>query len=225
MAYKKAVRMTTPRGLAVFPVLIDGQPDTKFDDAGVYKCGVRLSMDDPEAQEFIEKLEAAALQNHVAQRAERKGKKTKLASPGFVREEDSETGEETGYWIVNAKLKARVRKKKNDGSSFTQCPALFDATGARFYPDSVWGGSEVRLSIEIYPYYTGMVGAGLSLRLKAVQIIELVQAGGSTAADNGFDAVEGGYEAETFTKTERPAVADSDEDEAEDDTAEDDYDY
>ena len=44
------------------------------------------------------------------------------------------------------------------------------------------------------PYYTAMAGAGVSLRLKAVQITKLVEGGaGAGAKGHGFDEIKDGY--------------------------------
>lgn len=45
------------------------------------------------------------------------------------------------------------------------------------------------------PFFVAALGAGVSLRLQAVQIIELVQGGERTAASYGFEDEEG-YTAE-----------------------------
>ena len=42
-----------------------------------------------------------------------------------------------------------------------------------------------------FPYYVAAVGAGVSLRLKAVQIIDLKTGGGADASAYGFSATEG----------------------------------
>ena len=48
--------------------------------------------------------------------------------------------------------------------------------------EQVWSGSEMKVSADMIPYYTAMAGAGVSLRLKAVQITKLVE-GGAGADD------------------------------------------
>jgi len=46
------------------------------------------------------------------------------------------------------------------------------------------------------PYYTAMAGAGVSLRLRAVQVVKLVQGGSGDASGFGFDEIKDGYVAE-----------------------------
>ena len=56
----------------------------------------------------------------------------------------------------------------------------------------VGGGSVIKVSYEVVPYYTAIAGAGVSLRLKAVQIIELkAYSGGGNAESYGFGEEEG----------------------------------
>ena len=59
---------------------------------------------------------------------------------------------------------------------------------------NVWSGSEMKVSAELIPYYTAMAGAGVSMRLRAVQITKLVEGGSSNAKGYGFDKVKDGYE-------------------------------
>ena len=55
---------------------------------------------------------------------------------------------------------------------------------------NVWGGSELKVSAELIPYFTSMVGAGVSMRLRAAQIIKLIE-GGSNSSGYGFKEEEG----------------------------------
>ena len=55
---------------------------------------------------------------------------------------------------------------------------------------NVWGGSEIKVSAELIPYFTSMVGAGVSMRLRAAQIINLIE-GGSNSSGYGFKEEEG----------------------------------
>jgi len=59
---------------------------------------------------------------------------------------------------------------------------------------NVWSGSEMKVSAELIPYYTAMAGAGVSMRLRAVQVTKLVEGGSSNAKGYGFDNVKDGYE-------------------------------
>ena len=68
--------------------------------------------------------------------------------------------------------------------------AIFDAKGTTMTESNIWGGSEIRVNGTIAPYFTSMVGAGIALRLRAVQVIRLVE-GGEGASRFGFDETSG----------------------------------
>ena len=76
---------------------------------------------------------------------------------------------------------------------------------------NVGGGSVIKACVEIAPYYTATFGAGITLRLRGVQIITLVEYGSGevNAAKMGFTSEEEGYVAggETFPLDEGPTVA------------------
>jgi hypothetical protein len=52
----------------------------------------------------------------------------------------------------------------------------------------------MKVSAELIKYYTAIAGAGVSLRLRAVQITKLVEGGSGNAKGYGFDDVKDGYE-------------------------------
>ena len=66
------------------------------------------------------------------------------------------------------------RKTKEN---FSQRPLIFDAKKNPIEPSScqIWGGTKMKVAFQMGKYYTGLIGAGVSLRLKAVQILELVE--------------------------------------------------
>lgn len=194
MTDKKArnPRYVTQVGVAIYPHLVE--PDTKFNSEGEYKVKLRLAPDSvitdakgkrvSDVQSFIDEMMAKALE------------KAKQENKGKIKEADApyEIDEETGDVLVNFKLKATG--KTRDGKEFTQKPALFDAKGKPAEVKAVWGGSKIKVSFEVVPFYTKLIGAGVSLRLKAAQIIELVAGSGGGSADSYGFGKEEGYEAE-----------------------------
>lgn len=187
---KKRPVFTTPKGRAVFPRV--NKPDTKFNPDGDFS--VKLSLTEAEAAPLIEKLEGAAKESFASAVKENKGKKVKQADLPFKQETDQE-GNETGNLLFNFKLKAKVTKQ--DGESYTQRPSIYDAKGKSVDPAKtiVGGGSIIKVAYEIFPFFTALIGAGISLRLKAVQVLELVEYGERSAKSYGFGEEEG-YSAE-----------------------------
>ena len=189
---KRNPRYVTDVGVAIYPYLT--APDTKFNADGEYKVKLRLNPDSmirdvqgreiADVQTFLDDMMLKALEKA---KAENKGR-IKEGDPPYI------IDDETGDLLVNFKLKAVVRTK--EGSTFSQKPALFDAKGKPITPESIWGGSKIKVSFEVVPYYTKIAGAGVTLRLRAAQVLELVTGGsGGSAESYGFGEEEG-YEAD-----------------------------
>lgn len=203
---QKLKQFITPKGVAVYPWLT--KPDTKFNADGEYR--VRLRVDGEAAQELIEALEAEAEGSYQAALKENKGKKLKRADLPFKEVVDDE-GNETGEFEFNFKMKAKLTTKAGD--VIEQKPKLFDAKGKETKA-SPYGGSVIKVAFQAVPFYTSLIGAGISLRLRAVQIIELVESSGGNASSYGFDE-EDGYEADdepasTFTASAEESADDPD---------------
>lgn len=201
MTKPKKPRYTTPAGVAQYPWL--NKPDTKFNPDGEFK--VNLEVDSESAQALVTFLDEQFAQAVAQAKKENPGKKIKEGSPGY------EVNEETGKVTFKFKTKAKVTTKSGD--TFDQKVALFDAKGKPLSPaPNIGGGSKIKVAFEVMPYYTSMVGAGLSLRVKAAQIIELVEfTGGGNAESYGFGEEEG-YE----SKAQQNDFTDETEEETED---------
>lgn len=180
----KQPRYTTPKGTAKYPWL--STPDTKFNPDGDYKVTLVLPVE--QADTIIQFLDEQLAASEAKAKKENPGKKVKVADAPYKMDE------ENGNVEINFKLKARVNMQ--NGDSFEQKPALFDAKGKPISDVNVGGGSKVKVSYECVPFYTGLIGAGISLRLRAVQVIDLVEfSGGAAAGAFGFEE-EDGFEAE-----------------------------
>ena len=186
MSKEKKPRFTTPKGTAQYPYLT--KPDTKFNPEGEYK--VKLELDAADAGELISFLDEQVELSVAAAKKDPKnaGKKIKVGDAPYS------VNEETGKASINFKLKAKVTTKS--GETFEQRPAIFDAKGKPITDVNIGGGSKVKVAYEVVPFYTALVGASISLRMKAVQVIDLVEfSGGASAEGYGFGEEEG-YEAE-----------------------------
>lgn len=195
---RKFERIVTPIGVAVYPHLT--RPDTKFNPQGEYKTKLRVAFDD--ARELIERLEKIRDEAY-AQLDPVKRKKLKLA-PVCETELDEE-GEETGFVIFAAKMKAKVIPA-DGGKPWEQRPKLWDAKNNELNPEdiNIWGGSKIRLSCEVVPFEMQQAKQfGVTLRLKQVQIIELVEGGGS---ESPFSTTDG------YTKGSTSDEPDEDDD-------------
>lgn len=185
MSKIKNPRYTTPAGIAQYPYLT--KPDTKFNPDGEYKISVEIP--GAAAQDIVTFLDEQFAASVAKAKKENPGKKIKEGDVPYSVDDDS------GKVTVRFKLKAKVTPKQGD--PFEQRPALFDAKGKPIGADTkIGGGSKVKVAYELVPYYTAIAGAGVSLRLKAVQVIDLVEfSGGASSEAYGFGEEEG-YEAE-----------------------------
>ena len=162
------------------------QPDTRFDEVGHYKTNLILSGQD--AEDLKASIDAE-IQNSIALAKEKaKGKKIKTA-PAPYEDDVDDNGEPTGSTVFKFKTKAQITTK--DGKIIPNRVAIFDSKGTPMTDCNVWSGSEMKVSAELVPYYTAMVGAGVSMRLRAVQITKLVEGGNGNAKGYGFGEEEG----------------------------------
>ena len=162
------------------------QPDTRFDEIGHYKTNIILSGQDADTLKAAineELTKSVALAKEKA-----KGKNIKTAPAPFEDELDDD-GQPTGSTVFKFKTKAQITTK--DGKIIPNRVAIFDSKGTPMTDCNVWSGSEMKVSAELVPYYTAMVGAGVSMRLRAVQITKLVEGGNGNAKGYGFGEEEG----------------------------------
>lgn len=207
----KLIKGTTPRGSFVYPALTKPdygneafpQPD------GVYKVNLRLS--EEEAEPLIKKLQPIWDQAEVDGQAafdalpvanRKKLKNGFQMNDMYETEYDKETEEPTGYVIFKFKMKASGENKKKE--RWTRKPGIFNAKGVALKnPPNIWGGTEGKVSYEVSPYFiAGQGQAGISLRLQAVQILELVSEGSKSASSYGFGEEDGYDEADEFPAEE-----------------------
>lgn len=204
-------KLSTPRGVLKFPKL--NEPDHGSKDYpcqhkwGDYKTTLVLDRSKPGVAAFLAKLdkalevaqelaEAAFAELPLKQRKafEAKGIKGPVRVSPYAEVYDEETEEPTG--MVEMKFSKRAGgERKSDGKEWTAKPDLFDAKLKPINPKKVpiWSGSVATVNFDLEPYFvTGTGDYGLSRRLNAVQIIELISAGGNRSASSyGFSEEEG----------------------------------
>lgn len=211
-AEPKKLNLILPRGIAIYPKL--NKPDTKFDAAGVYDVKVTIAPDADDGYIGRDKADLAAVLEALAvlrdefaeaKRAElasssdpkskAKAKTLKVKDIGEPGLDDD--GEENGRHILKAKMKASGVNAK--GENWTRKPKLFDSKNKPLAENSppVYGGSVLKVAALAMPYYAANDNTvGVTLYLEAVQVLELVSAGGNkSGAGYGF-GVEDGYVAD-----------------------------
>ena len=170
-------------GEAIYPHLV--KPDVRFNELGEYKVTLKISKSD--ASEMVKGIDQNIEDSLAKAEKDNKGKKVKTAPKPYT--------EESGNIFFKFKMKASGVNRKTQ-EKFSQRPTLFDAKKNPISADtSIWGGSIMKVAYQPFAYYTPMLGAGVSLRLKAVQVIKLVEG----KQDNLFKE-EDGFETKTTTE-------------------------
>ena len=188
--------ITTPVGKAVYPKLVT--PDTKFNPDGVYTC--KLIVNEDEFKSFQAQLKPLVDQEYqkfcVA-----KGKQNlpRANEPVRINAE--------GEYEINTKQVSKTTTKSGETIEFKV--ALFDAEVKPITDEpNIGSGSRIKLSVQPYFWHVPSQGFGYTLRLKAAQILELVEYNNS---GHGFSKESGFTQGESFneviiedTQTEQP---------------------
>jgi hypothetical protein len=151
---------------------------------------VKLAVPTAAAEELIAKLDEL----HAEAQVQAKKENPKVRS---IKESNLpyKTSEENPDETIFA-FKKRASFKDNEDRMIPMRLPLFDAGNKPLPKDTrIGGGSILRVSFEPVMYYTAKVGAGITLRMKAVKVIELKEYNGGSAENFGFEP-EDGYAAE-----------------------------
>lgn len=175
MAKQEPNQFTTPKGIAQYPWL--SIPDTKYNKPeGVYK--VDLIIPKADAIPLLKQINEVFAENVDKETKKAKGQDILKAKPPYWEELD-DAGQPTGNVVVRFKSKYK--------------PAIFDAKGIPMVNSSIWGGSELKVTATIGTWCTSLLGAGVSLYIKGVQVIQYVEGRSGGAEAFGFTE-EVGYE-------------------------------
>ena len=170
---RKYERITTPVGVASYPWLKDA--DYKFDKVnGIYSCNIYV--DDNEAKDFVTVIDKAYTENLAEQKKLNAGKTIKPGPKPYV--------SENGKTLFKIKMKGKI-------GDVEIRPVVIDSSGQPMTDMIVYGGSKVKVSADLIPYYVATTGAGISLRLVGVQILELQTKPMPSMANLGFKEEKG----------------------------------
>lgn len=171
------------------------EPDTRFVPEGEYS--VQVLVPEVEAAEVCEQLDQM-VQDKLSEVVKEQPKlKAVLSTRKAYEEELDDNGDPTGNLIFKTKMKARI--KSRDGRVYEQKPAVVDAKRTPMEGTTLVGnGSTIKVAVEPVSYMMPSTKqVGISMRLKAVQVINLVEYGNSTSSI--FDE-EDGYVASAVAK-------------------------
>ena len=186
----KQVKGVSPAGIAVYPKL--NSPDTKFNDNGVYTTKLKLT--EKEAEPLIKLIDGLieteyneAVDNATTPAAK---KRVKKADAPYRFEEDDDANP-TGYVLFNFKRVASGTTKDGKKWAFT-CP-VYDAKlkPIDLTKNIIGGGSIIKVAYAASPFNVPALGVGVSMRLEAVQVLEIRTYGQKDGVGFGFGVVDG----------------------------------
>nr|BAR33342.1 single-stranded DNA-binding protein [uncultured Mediterranean phage uvMED] len=189
-----ADKQISAKGEFVYPHL--NKPDVRFNEAGEYK--LTLKVPQKEALSMVTLLDKELDACIAKVEKEKKGKKVKQAPKPYKIED--------GFAFFKFKMKATGVNRKTK-ESFSQKPALFDSNKNPFpQSTSIWGGSKGKVAFNVKDYFVPALGAGITLQLIAVQIIDLVEGGGKQGdlfdKEDGYTVQETDVSSEVQTSTD-----------------------
>lgn len=175
----KFKRGVTPIGEACFANLIKPE-EFQGKSTGKYTIMLKLA---PEAHKKI----LADVADEFAKYKEQPENKGKKFPTDYANGEKSY--KETDYlkFTMNAEITLK------DKTIIEKHVPIFDANKkeiSKMLP-GLGNGSKVRVSYELVPFHISARNAGVSLRLLGVQVIDLIEYGGSSAEALGFEGEEG----------------------------------
>ena len=186
MNSKNEQQHVSPVGTAKFPYLV--KPATKFDERGMFK--VDLIIRAQEAHEIAKKAKALAVsfQNEDVE-SNPSRKKWGLYLP--LLEDVDQDGEETGQMVARFKQAATIRTR--DGREIKKSILLFDSQGNRITNVNPYSGTKMSVAYTMSAYANPTAKTyGVTFRLIAVQIIQLIEGGKGLSAESlGFQNQDG----------------------------------
>lgn len=151
------------------------EPDTRFVPEGEYSTQVVVP--EAEAADVCEQLEALAKAKFDEAVKDNPKLKNVLSMRPVSEPEYDDNGNETGNVVFKTKLKARI--KSRSGETYSQSVSVVDAKKTPMDGSQMVGnGSTIKVAVEPVPYVMQSTKqVGVSLRLKAVQVINLIEYG------------------------------------------------
>jgi len=162
------------------------EPDTKFDSNGIYSVNVIIP--EAEAAEVCEYLDGLVAQRYAEEIKAKPKLKATLSTKSPYEPEYDQNGDPTGNIEFKLKLKALVQTRTGD--TYSQKPIVVDAKRKPLDKDTpVGNGSIIKVAYMPIPYMMASTKqVGVSLRMKGVQVIDLVEFGGGASM---FDEEDG----------------------------------
>ena len=182
--------LKTPIGATLFASLTEAvvfSPNGKTrptpEEPGHFETLLVLDPAKKDVEVFLDQLAAEA-----DQAASTQGGKNRRDPLYSLTDDQDENKQPTGY--VRLKFRCPAGGTTKTGKQWSTTIPFFDAVGQPMTPDAELGnGSKVRCSFELRPYATGGL-TGVSLRLRAVQVVAAEYRAMPSAGDFAGEEVE-----------------------------------
>jgi len=187
---KKSKVFITPKAEAVWAFL--DKPSDKFNPDGVYTVSLAFESGDTEYRKLMQALKEKR-DEELETWARDNPKQAKGVKPAPIDKEETDAEDvKTGRRLLRFKMTAKGKSRRT-GKEYTMSPDIFDARGGKLeHTPAIGGGSVLKVAFEPFGVYVASSRQFyLSLQLRAVQIIELVEAGNRSAEYYGFGEEEG----------------------------------
>lgn len=206
----------TLKGTLSYPYL--NAPDTKFNADGEFKTAIICSLSvgkHGQLAEFFENM----LSKYIDEQKKETGKKIRQHPDGLPFELDEDEG------TIAFRAKNKVYENKKEGHKWSQPIAFFDKDNtplgvvkidedelvASDTVPSIGGGTKAVVSVEARPWVVSGK-AGISLRIHAVKLIEVVEGNGvQDAGSYGFDEDDDDFDAPQVSTGSPDGVEDDDD--------------
>jgi hypothetical protein len=177
----------TPLGVLNYPWV--NKPDTRYNPTGVFQTKISVPLE--QAQDLIAQMERIRDDEFAKLDPQKSATFTKkdvyeleFSQPdadATEAEKEAFVPEPTGNVIFKAKLNAVVTP--TEGDAFTQTVILIDGDEAPVTLP-IWSGSKAMIRGQVVPWSNAaQKQTGVTLRMKAVKVLELVTGEGSTWGD------------------------------------------
>jgi hypothetical protein len=153
----------TPVGVAYWAKVLT--PDTKYVKEGEYSVELEMNLADPGVADLVNAIDDAFDKAEAANKEATGKKSVKLADKPY------KDGQAKG--TIRCRFKGRAKGQRMDGSEWEFRPNLYDHKGIIWSSSNLIGnGSLMKVSFYMKPFYTDLIGSGISLKLLACQILK-----------------------------------------------------
>ena len=166
---------TTPVGTGNYNYLFT--PDTQFEKRG--KFGVNLTLSDQDAAPLIKIYEETLAARQKVENSDKR-------APHNQYKALKDGGVEFKFKLIN-------KVKKKDGTDFEQRPKILNSDKTVAEQQLVYNGSKMKIAFQMVSWANNLQGVGVTLRMKAVQLIEVVSEKPNTESDGKSSNYDYGF--------------------------------